>query len=155
MFRRNILLPSSGMRSLFTASCWLPGLLFDDRDDRSSISSETSMNYTASQKIILFITHCCVHKSHHWSLSWAKLIQSTPSHLFPFEPFYLPIYVCISQVILSAFLTEILFAFLVTPTHVTCPAHLIFLDLSTLVIFREEYKLWSCWRVHSSGINAV
>jgi hypothetical protein len=27
--------------------------------------------------------------------------------------------------------------------HATCPAHLILLDLITLTIFRENYRLWS------------
>jgi hypothetical protein len=34
-------------------------------------------------------------------------------------------------------------AALISPIHATCPAHLIFPDLITLTIFREEYKLWN------------
>jgi len=40
---------------------------------------------------------------------------------------------------LSDFLTKILYAFLVSPTFVTCPTHLIVLDLITLIILGEVY----------------
>jgi hypothetical protein len=41
------------------------------------------------------------------------------------------------------FPTKIMYAFLISFMRVTCPAHLIHLYLITLVIFCEEFKLWS------------
>jgi len=47
-----------------------------------------------------------------------------------------------SVIFLSGFPTKNFLAFLVSPVCVTCPAHLILLDLITLTISCEEYKLW-------------
>jgi len=38
-----------------------------------------------------------------------------------------------------SFPTKILYAFLISSVHATCPAHLILLDLITLMTFGEEY----------------
>jgi len=43
----------------------------------------------------------------------------------------------------SGFLSKILYAFLISPIHTTCPAHFIHLDLTPLIIFGEAYKLQS------------
>jgi hypothetical protein len=43
----------------------------------------------------------------------------------------------------SGFPTNILYAFFFSPTHATCYSHLILLNLIILIMFGEEYKLWS------------
>jgi hypothetical protein len=48
-----------------------------------------------------------------------------------------------SSVFPSAFPINILYAFLFTPIHATCPAHPILLDLIILTILSKENKLWS------------
>jgi hypothetical protein len=49
-----------------------------------------------------------------------------------------------------------LYAFLITSTRVTCPAHPILFDYITLIIFGEAYKLWSssvCTFPHSHATS--
>jgi hypothetical protein len=79
----------------------------------------------------------------HWSLSWARSIQPTPSH-----PFYLRSTLILSihlrlgltsGLLPSGFPTNILYAFLFSPIHTTCSAHLILLDVT--ILFGEEYTL--------------
>jgi len=59
-------------------------------------------------------------------------------HLPTLFPYYLPIYAYFlpSGLFLSGFPTQILYAFLISPTRATCPAHII-LHFITLIKFGE------------------
>jgi len=80
-----------------------------------------------NQMFIIVFTRAC-----HWSLSWARCIQSTTSHpislwyYFPFMSSYKN-FVCVSR--------------LISCMHATCPIHLT-LDLIIVILFGEAYKLW-------------
>jgi hypothetical protein len=80
----------------------------------------------------------------HWSLSSVTCIQCTPSHLLALR--YIPIlssHLCLvlpTGLYPSGFLTKILYT---SPVHATCPTHHILLDLVTLIILGEVYKLKS------------
>jgi len=91
--------------------------------------------------------HYSFHKGLPLSLSWARWIQSTVT------PLYFP--KIHSNVILPSMSksskwslpfslpTKVLCAFLASPIRATCLARLISLDLLTLIMFGEAYKLWS------------
>jgi hypothetical protein len=88
----------------------------------------------------------------HWSLFWAKSIQSPPSHSISVRSILiLSTYLRLglpSGLFPSGFPTNILYTFLFSSIRVTCNAHLILPDLIILIILGEEYKVWSfllCW----------
>jgi hypothetical protein len=43
----------------------------------------------------------------------------------------------------SHFPIKICYAFLISPKHTTCPAHVILLKFISLIIYRKCYKLWN------------
>jgi hypothetical protein len=83
----------------------------------------------------------------HWSLSWAKSIQSTPTQ--PTYPGFILILFSNPRLGLhsglssSGFPTNNLCAFFISPIHTTCPTHITLLDLIILITLCEEYKLWN------------
>jgi hypothetical protein len=58
-----------------------------------------------------------------------------------------------SDVFPSRFPTKTLYVFHLSPICVTSPAHLIRFNLIIIVIFGEEYKLWSSWSWNFSAAS--
>jgi hypothetical protein len=95
--------------------------------------------FCGTQRFITMFTRAL-----HWSLSWARLIQSIPSH-----PISLKIYINIVQHLClglpnglfpSGLPINILYALFFSPIRDTYPAQLILLDLIILIMFGEEYS---------------
>jgi hypothetical protein len=73
----------------------------------------------------------------HRCLSWARLIQSTSSHLISFRSILLPSHISLVISILHVYLQKSCMHFYLT--YVPCTAHFILLNLLILIIFGEEY----------------
>jgi hypothetical protein len=79
----------------------------------------------------------------HWSLSWARRIQSTPP-----QPICLKSFLILSShlrrgllsgLFASCFPIEIFYVFIISPMRATCCTHLNLCDLTTLITFDEVF----------------
>jgi len=79
-------------------------------------------------------------RARHWSIFWARWIQSTPSHPILVRSI-LYFLVLPNGLFPPGIPTEILYAILISSMRATCPAHLILLYMYTIIIFGVIYKL--------------
>lgn len=96
--------------------------------------------------------------SYHLSISWARLIQSTPSQtsiLILFSLLFLGLPIGLFH---SGLPTKILYSFLLSLINDTWLAHLILLDLITIIIFCWGWKSCSsllCSFLHPPGTSSL
>jgi len=104
-------------------------------------------SHSANQEITRVLWNPKVHYRVHLSISWARCIESIHFHQISLRS----VQILSSQIrtdlprdqFPSCFPYTILHGFLIPSMHSICLAHLNLLDLMTMIIFGEAYKLWS------------
>jgi hypothetical protein len=86
----------------------------------------------------------------HWILFWDRWMQPKPSHTIPSRTVLVSsAHQCtslLSDLFLTDFPSKILYAYIISSVHATCPTQPILLYLITL-IFGEKCKLWTSHHV--------
>jgi hypothetical protein len=107
------------------------------------VQGKRTDNYSAGWKSPCFFTNLNVNYVHK---SW--LLDPFLRQLNPVHTLCLTYVLMLSFHPLQNFLQKILCTFLISPTHVTCPAHVIFCDLIILTVRDKKYTLWSSSLCH-------
>jgi len=120
--------------------CWVQWWAFINSMEHSPSSQANGhsvkkfLAFYGTKRLITIVTRPC-----HWTLSWARWIQSTPSHSIFWRFVLIFSHLCpglLSGLFPLGFPTKIWYAFLISPMHATCPTNHI-LDM------HPKNMLWS------------
>jgi len=108
------------------------------------ILTQLSKKFSALYGTLKFIT--VFSRNRHWSIFWARRIQYPPSQPISLRSILISCHLVLalpSGLFPSDFPSKILHAFLISAMRATYPARLILHNLSTVIMFGEEWKLWN------------
>jgi hypothetical protein len=130
---------------------WKIGVTIWMHHTRSSMKQSPSWEVDscpASQipcSLSILRVHYCVQNSHNWTISRASWIYSTPPHPSLQSISLLTPNLCLRLLSAADDVAEILYTFVFSPVHITCPTNL-YLDVITQVIYvkNTNYKVPYC-----------